>query len=118
MAYDRVSELGSLTLDYSAGSGMTVQVYVWLEGAINSGVPTKTLTFPAAAKRTQVTLPLDDLAPATPVEGSYWQISVTSAGVFRLFGGKLTHRPIPVYRNGAASPAEKWLSPVLSIEGL
>lgn len=118
MAYDRVSELGSITLDYSAPSGMTVKVYVWLEGAVNSGVATRTLTFPAAAKRTMATLPLDDQAPATPVEGTYWQVEITSAGVFRLFGGKITHRPVPIYRNGSATPAEKWLSPVLSIEGL
>jgi hypothetical protein len=30
LAYDRVSEFGSIMLDYSAPSGMTVKVYVWL----------------------------------------------------------------------------------------
>lgn len=118
MAYDRVSELGSITLDYSAPSGLTVKLYVWLEGAVNPGVATRTLTFPAAAKRTKFTATLEDAAPTTPIEGSYWQVEVTSAGVFRLFGGEIEFRPIPVYRNGAATPSEKWLSPVLSIEGL
>lgn len=118
MAYDRVSEFGSIMLDYSAPSGMTVKVYVWLEGAVNSGVAAKTLTFPAAAKRTRKTLPLNDGAPATPLEGTYYQVEVTSAGVFRLFDGEITHRPVPIYRDGSSTPAEKWLSPELAIEGL
>ncbi|MCC7235603.1 MAG: hypothetical protein IT163_09890 [Bryobacterales bacterium] len=116
MAYDRVSEFGSITLDYSAAAALTVKFYAWLEGGV-IGAATKTLTFPLSATRTQRTLSFEDASPTTPVEGTHFQVEITCTGIFRLFGGKVTHRPIPVYVNGAATPSEKWLSPVMSIEG-
>jgi hypothetical protein len=115
MAYDRISEFGSVSLDYSAASSLTVKFYTALEGAVLSLA--KTLTFPSLASRGQRTLSLEDASPATPVEGSEFQVEISSSGVFRLFGGKVSHRPIPVYINGAATPSEKWLSPVMTIEG-
>jgi hypothetical protein len=115
MAYDRVSEFGHVMLDYSAAAALTCKVYTALEGATLTLA--KTLTFPLSATRTQRTLSLEDGSPSTPVEGSQFQVEITSTGIFRLFGGKITHRPIPVYVNGAATPSEKWLSPIITIEG-
>jgi hypothetical protein len=117
MAYDRVSEFGSVTLDYSAAATLTLNLYVWLEGATRPGSPTKVLSFPSSATRTQRTLSLEDASPTTPVEGTHYQVEITCSGIYRLFGGEITHRPIPIYRNGGATPSEKWLSPVMQIEG-
>lgn len=115
--YDRVSEFGLIALDYASAQVLTVSVYVWTEGAARPGSATKTLTFPASTTRTTRSITLEDASPATPVEGSLIQVEINSTGIFKLFGGKVTHRPIPVYINGAATPSEPWISPILSIGG-
>lgn len=95
-----------IELAYDAPSGLTLKFYtdMPIEGTPGSLALRATLSFPATSGRQTCVLPLD--TTGDPIEGTLYQIEITSTGIVRLFGGLLRVRGIGVWINGANG--ERW----------
>ena len=100
MPLQRVKQFKDIEIEYESVSGMSVLFYTDMPGTAMA--LRATLAFAATTTRRTLTLPLDG------IEGTLFQVKITSAGVVRLYGGVVRVKPIGVYFDGGSTPAEIW----------
>ena len=112
VSLSRLKQFKDIELSYDSAAALTVKFYTDMPGSVMA--LRKTLTFPLTSGRQTKTLPLDDTGGA-PVEGTLFQVEITSTGVVRLFGGLVRVRGIGVWFDGGATPAERWITQPMGI---
>jgi hypothetical protein len=114
MAFQRLKQFKDLEFSYDAPAGMTVKFYSDIVAGVQGPMALAcTLAFAATTGRVTATLPLDAGATgataASPlIEGTLYQVVVTSTGIVRLFGGLVRARQVGTWFNGANK--ESWTS--------
>jgi hypothetical protein len=115
MAFQRLKQFKDIELSYDATAAMTVKFYTDISAGVQGNMALVcTLTFPATTGRNTYTAPLDagstgaTSATVPLIEGTLYQVVITSTGIVRLFGGLIRARQIGTWFNGANH--ESWTS--------